>query len=287
MSYRTLIRSAATLLRASGVEDAEVDASLLLSHLTGRPALSLRLDTDGEPDAATQAAFEALLRRRVLREPLQYLLHTQPFYGRSFYVDERVLIPRPETELLCERAVALLRARPAQIALDLCCGSGCLAVTMALEAPGTRVVACDLSADALQVARQNAHQLDANVTFRQGDLWDAVPETRFDVIVSNPPYIASGELPGLQQEVRREPAMALDGGADGLCFYRRIAEKAAQFLRPGGTLLLEIGQGQAEDVARLLTQAGLTAVRVDPDYNDIPRVAQAMLPESRAERNHV
>lgn len=287
MSYRTLIRSAAALLRASGVEDAEVDASLLLSHLTGRPALSLRLDTDGEPDAATQAAFEALLRRRVLREPLQYLLHTQPFYGRSFYVDERVLIPRPETELLCERAVALLRARPAQIALDLCCGSGCLAVTMALEAPGTRVVACDLSADALQVARQNAQQLGANVTFRQGDLWDAVPETRFDVIVSNPPYIASGELPGLQQEVRREPAMALDGGADGLCFYRRIAEKAAQFLRPGGTLLLEIGQGQAEDVARLLTQAGLTAVRVDPDYNDIPRVAQAMLPESRAERNHV
>lgn len=287
MSYRTLIRSAAALLRASGVEDAEVDASLLLSHLTGRPALSLRLDTDGEPDAATQAAFEALLRRRVLREPLQYLLHTQPFYGRSFYVDERVLIPRPETELLCERAVALLRARPAQIALDLCCGSGCLAVTMALEAPGTQVVACDLSADALQVARQNAQQLGANVTFRQGDLWDAVPETRFDVIVSNPPYIASGELPGLQQEVRREPAMALDGGADGLCFYRRIAEKAAQFLRPGGTLLLEIGQGQAEDVARLLTQAGLTAVRVDPDYNDIPRVAQAMLPEPRAERNHV
>ncbi len=287
MSYRALIRSAAALLRESGVEDAEVDASLLLSHLTGRPALSLRLDTDGEPDAATQAAFDALLRRRVSREPLQYLLHTQPFYGRSFYVDERVLIPRPETELLCERAVALLRARPAQTALDLCCGSGCLAVTMALEVPGTQVIACDLSADALQVAQQNARQLGANVTFCQGDLWDAVPETRFDVIVSNPPYIASGELPGLQQEVRREPAMALDGGTDGLCFYRRIAEKAARFLRPGGTLLLEIGQGQAEDVARLLTQAGLTAVRVDPDYNDIPRVAQATLPEPRAERNHV
>lgn len=228
MTCRQLIKQAAIRLREAGIPDPEVDAALLLSHLTGKPALALRLDMDTRPDADTLAAFDALLARRLNREPLQYMLGTQPFCGRDFHVDDRVLIPRPETELLAERAVAALNAAgcrrgTAPAALDLCCGSGCLAITMKLECPDAEVHAADLSEDALNVTRLNATALHADVTVHQGDLWAACGDGCYDVIVSNPPYIPREECRTLQPEVLREPLMALDGGDDGLDFYRRIA----------------------------------------------------------------
>ena len=270
---RALLKATASAFRNAGIPDPEVDAALLLSHVTGQPPLSLRLDmTTALPDDVL-TRFDVLVSRRLTRQPLQYLLNTQPFLGRDFYVDERVLIPRPETELLAERAIAALREHPHPIALDLCCGSGALAVSMSLEFPGAQVHAADLSPDALAVTAKNAELLGASVTLHQGDLFAAVPEIAFDVIVSNPPYIPSADCLTLQEEVRREPMMALDGGTDGLNFYRRIASDAPKFLRPGGVLLLEVGFDQAEAVMALL--ADFADVQAHEDYQHIPRMIEA------------
>lgn len=273
MNPRALLKATASAFRNAGIPDPEVDAALLLSHVTGQPPLSLRLDMTTVLSDDVLTRFDALVSRRLTRQPLQYLLHTQPFLGRDFYVDERVLIPRPETELLAERAIAALREHPHPIALDLCCGSGALAVSMALEVPGAQVHAADLSPDALAVTAKNAELLGASVTLHQGDLFAAVSETAFDVIVSNPPYIPSADCLTLQEEVHREPMMALDGGTDGLNFYRRIASDAPKFLRPGGVLLLEVGFDQAEAVMALL--ADFADVRAHEDYQHIPRMIEA------------
>lgn len=273
MNPRALLKATASAFRDAGIPDPEVDAALLLSHVTGQPPLSLRLDMTTVLSDDVLTRFDALVSRRLTRQPLQYLLHTQPFLGRDFYVDERVLIPRPETELLAERAIAALREHPHPVALDLCCGSGALAVSMALEMPGAQVHAADLSPDALAVTAKNAELLGASVTLHQGDLFTAMPEIAFDVIVSNPPYIPSADCLTLQEEVRREPMMALDGGADGLNFYRRIASDAPKFLRPGGVLLLEVGFDQAEAVMALL--ADFADVRAHEDYQHIPRMIEA------------
>ena len=276
MTPRELIRRTAAAFREAGVPDPEVDASLLLSHLTGAAPLFLRTDDWTALPDDVLSAFDALAKRRLTREPLQYILHEQSFLGRSFYVDEHVLIPRPETELLAERAIDALREKGSgATALDLCCGSGCIAVSMALAVPGAVIHACDLSDGALAITRRNADTLTASVTLHQGDLLGAVEGLAFDVIVSNPPYIPTQDCIALQQEVLREPYMALDGGADGLDFYRRIAREAPAFLRPGGTLLLEVGYDQASAVLRLLENAGFHECRAHEDYQHIQRMIEA------------
>ena len=278
MTPRELLRLLTAELSAAGVPDAEVDASLLLSHVTGQPPLNLRLDSWTQVSAEDEAAVRALCEKRRTRMPLQYVLGVQPFLGRDFHVDERVLIPRPETELLAERAIAALRRHESPVALDLCCGSGCLAVSMALGDPRAHVHAADLSAGALAVTRMNAEALGAKLTLHQGDLFAALPEgLRFHVIVSNPPYIPAADCLELQTEVRREPLMALDGGADGYDFYRRIAKEAPGRLLPGGTLLMEVGFDQADMVMSLCVQAGLTPVGIHEDYQHIPRMVEARL----------
>lgn len=276
MTPRELIRRAAVALREAGVPDPEVDAALLLGHLTGAAPLFLRTDDWTALPDDVLSAFDALAARRLTREPLQYILREQSFLGRSFYVDERVLIPRPETELLAERAIDALRQKgPGAAALDLCCGSGCIAVSMALAVPNAAVHACDLSDGALAVTRRNADTLGASVTLHQGDLLSAVEGLAFDVIVSNPPYIPTEDCAVLQREVLQEPSMALDGGADGLSFYRRIAREATAFLRPGGTLLLEVGHDQAQAVLRLLEDAGFQNCLAHEDYQHIQRMIEA------------
>lgn len=280
MNPRQLIRETAVLFAAAGVPDPQVDAALLLAHVTGQDALTLRLDTDTQLPDETLDAYAALCMQRAQRVPLQYLTHEQAFLGRMFYVDERVLIPRPETELLAERALAALKdcasAHPA--ALDLCCGSGCLCVSMALGCPQAAVHGADLSPDALAVTQRNAQTLGAPVTLHQGDLFAAVAGLRFDLIVSNPPYIPRADCADLQTEVMQEPNMALDGGEDGLDFYRRIAQEAPAHLAPGGTVLLEVGFDQGATVAALMAAHGFVDCAVHPDYNDIPRMVEAHLP---------
>ena len=279
MTPRELLRLMSADMRSAGVPDAEIDASLLLSHVTGQNAMNLRLDSWSQISLADEEAFRALCEQRKTRVPLQYLIGVQSFLGRDFFVDERVLIPRPETELLAERAVELLRtAENAPVALDLCCGSGCLAVSMALGDPRADVHAADLSEGALTVTKLNAEQLHAKVTLHQGDLWNALPAlTQYDLIVSNPPYIPAEECKELQEEVLREPLMALDGGDDGYDFYRRIAKDAPRHLHPGGTLLMEVGCGQARQVMALCVDAGMTPVAIHEDYQHIERIVEARL----------
>lgn len=278
MTPRELLRQMAAELHDAGVPDADVDASLLLSHITGQNPMNLRLDSWSQVSLDDENAFRALCERRKTRIPLQYLTGVQSFLGRDFHVDERVLIPRPETELLAERALALLHADEAPMALDLCCGSGCLAISLSLGEPRAVVHAADLSDGALCVTRMNAERLHARVILHHGDLFAAVPESlRFSVIVSNPPYIPAQDCLALQEEVRREPLMALDGGVDGLDFYRRIAQEAPHRLRPGGTLLMEVGFDQAANVMSLCQAAGLTPVGIHEDYQHIPRIVEARL----------
>ena len=267
-------RAAAAQLRTAGVPDPAWDSGQLMSRVTGLAPLMARL-SERELTAEEAAAFDALVQRRLQREPLQYILGTQDFCGRSFAVDGRVLIPRPETELLAERAVRALQGFGSGAhALDLCCGSGCLGITLALEAPSAQVDMADLSEDALAVTRKNAERLGAQVSLLRGDLWDAVRARQYQLIVSNPPYIPDADCLALQAEVMREPPMALKGGMDGLDFYRRIAAGLREHLLPGGVLLLEVGFDQAERVAELLRAAGCETA-CHEDYQHILRMVEA------------
>ena len=267
-------RAAAAQLRTAGVPDPAWDSGQLMSRVTGLAPLMARL-SERELTAEEAAAFDALVQRRLQREPLQYILGTQDFCGRSFAVDGRVLIPRPETELLAERAVrALQDFGSGAHALDLCCGSGCLGITLALEVPSAQVDMADLSEDALAVTRKNAERLGAQVSLLRGDLWDAVDARQYQLIVSNPPYIPDADCLALQAEVMREPPMALKGGMDGLDFYRRIAAGLRKHLLPGGVLLLEVGFDQAERVAELLRAAGCETA-CHEDYQHILRMVEA------------
>ncbi len=260
----------------SGVDAPRLTAELLLAHALGCDRVRLYLDFDkplGEPELA---AFRALVKRRAAGEPTAYLLGRKEFYGRPFRVDRRVLVPRPETELLVEAALPALPEGGA--ALDLCTGTGCIGITLALERPGARVTAVDLSPEALAVAKENAAALGAAVDLLQGDLFGPVPpEARFHVIASNPPYVPSGELPGLSREVRQEPALALDGGPDGLAVARRLVAEAPGRLLPGGALLVELHESHAEALPALCREAGFGRVELRRDLAGLPRFVVAVV----------
>jgi release factor glutamine methyltransferase len=258
-----------------GIDAPRLTAEVLLANALSCDRVRLYLDFDkplGEPELAR---FRDLVRRRAEGEPTAYLTGRREFFGRPFRVDARVLVPRPETELLVEAALAALPEGGR--ALDLCTGSGCVAISVALAGKGARVVATDSSEDALAVARENAAALEAEVTFASGDLWAAVEDAEpFDVIVSNPPYVPAGELDSLQREVRREPRLALDGGPDGLAVLRRIVEGAPARLRPGGSLCLEMHESHAESLPALCRAAGLSRVEMRRDLAGLPRIVVAV-----------
>lgn len=224
----------------------DADAKYLAQWVTGKEGYELRFAGDMDDD--TLSRLESALRRRLAGEPVQYITGVAYFYGRAFRVDERVLIPQPDTETLVERVLA---RGAGESALDLCCGSGCIGLTIALESPGTRVVLADVDAGALDVARANSGRMGIKARFAMGDMLRAVPGERFDTIACNPPYIASGAIPALPGDVRREPVIALDGGSDGLDFYRVLAREAAEHLTEDGCLFAEIGFDQARDMERL------------------------------------
>ncbi|MBR1584483.1 MAG: peptide chain release factor N(5)-glutamine methyltransferase [Clostridia bacterium] len=258
--------------RLRHIPDPRLDAEYLLAHVLGLPRLNLLMEKRRLLSPRETAAYDALVARRAGREPLQYIIGQQPFMGLSFRTDPRALIPRNDTEALCEAALALLS--PGMRALDLCTGSGILGIALSKLRPGVQVTASDISADALALARENADALGAPVRFVQGDLFAPVNGETFDLIVSNPPYIPAALRGKLQAEVEREPALALFAGADGLDFYRRIAREAPGHLAPGGWLLLEIGDDQFPAVQALLSPAfdGITLIR---DMNGLPRVIRA------------
>lgn len=277
MTPRELIRTSAERFRTAGVPDPENDASLLLSRLAGRPALELRLDTDTELDESILSGFQELEAKRLDRIPLQYLLGEAPFYRRMFLVDSRVLIPRPETELLCDWALEVVRDIHSPRILDLCCGSGCIGLTLKAERPDAAVTLSDISQDALDVAAANASRLSLDVGLCRSDLLEAFGPDSFDLIVSNPPYIPSAECGRLQPEVMREPRLALDGGPDGCDLYRRIAESAVSVLLPGGKLLMELGADESGILSAVLSDCGFHRAEIRKDYAGIDRMILASL----------
>lgn len=258
------------------VDAPRLTAEILLSHVLKLSRVRLYVDLDRPLSKDELGAYRALIERRMAGEPTQYLTGVREFYNRPFKVDARVLIPRPETELLVEAALRMLPKDAPGRALDVCTGSGCIAISLAAERPQATVIATDLSPDACALARENAQTLGVadRVTVLQGDLFTPVPAgERFQVVVSNPPYIASGEIPGLSAEVRREPKLALDGGPDGLVAVRRVVTGARQWLEPGGLLALEIGEDQGPAVLELLRAAGYADARVEKDLERRERMA--------------
>lgn len=277
MTIKQALAQAREQLAQAGVPDPDIDAELMLSHVLDQSRLMLRLNGQTELTTEQEQRFSMLLLSRASRKPLQYLLGEQYFYGLRFQVDERVLIPRQETEELCECGIAHLRSlnRNNLSVLDLCTGSGAIAVTIKHECPSASVTASDLSTDALSLASLNARANGAEITFVQGDLWVPLEGRQFDLILSNPPYIPTQDCAELQQEVLQEPVMALDGGTDGLNFYRRIAQEAPAHLTQDGFIAVEVGIHQAKDVAALFAQAGLSDVSIQTDLCGVERIVSA------------
>lgn len=271
MTGRALVREGEEVLAAAGVKEPGYDARALFLFAAQLTLTDYVRSADGEVPEEVRAAFSSYCARRAEGEPLQYITGSAPFYGRDFYVDEGVLIPRFDTETLIE--AVLPRMKRGMRVLDLCTGSGCIPVTLALEGPGeTEVTGSDISEAALRVAGINASRLGADVRFIRSDLFLQI-SGRYDIITANPPYIRSADIDRLDKEVRLyEPRTALDGSEDGLLFYRRIAGDAGAHLVPGGLLAFEIGADQAEDVRAVMKDSGFCDLTVFKDLAGLDRV---------------
>jgi release factor glutamine methyltransferase len=274
-----VIQKSAEFLARKGVDSPRLQTELLLAHVLKLPRMKLYLDFERALSAAELEVARDLVKRRGRREPLQHITGSTSFCGLEMDVNRSVLVPRPETELLAEAGWFFLREpRPsrAPTALDFGTGSGCVAIALAVKCPGARLVALDASADALAVAGKNAsaNGVGDRIEFRLGDgMAVLTPGERFDLIVSNPPYIPTAEIATLQAEVRDfDPRAALDGGVDGLDFFRLLATQSAEFLHPGGRIMVEFGDGQAAAVGALFTAAGWRVEAVRADYAQRDRI---------------
>ena len=261
------LRGAALLLERAGIETARLDAECLLAQVLGSTRWELALHRERRLPSEAFARFLTLLQRRERRKPLAYLTGTREFWSLALAVTPGVLVPRPETETLVEATLTALRRRPEACRhdgglLDLCTGTGAVAIALARELPEARLIATDVSRRALRVARRNAetHGVAERIRFYRGDLWRAlegvVPAGTLDAVVANPPYIPSAAIPALMPEVQWEPRVALDGGPDGLAVHRQIIGGAPRFVRAGGLVLLEIGADQGPGVAALFEASG-------------------------------
>ena len=279
-TIQALLKWTADYLRTKGIESARLESEVLLAHVLNCPRIELIARSLEQPAEADRAKFRELIRRRVEGWPVAYLVGTKEFYLLKFEVSPAVLVPRPETETLVMEALRLLKPLKGPTVLDLGTGSGCIAVSVAHQKKDARVTATDISPDASDVARRNAerHGVADRITFLQGDLLAAVPAgSTFDLVVSNPPYVTPTELAALTPDVREhEPRLALDGGPDGLAFYRRIAAGVGPLLKPGGWLLVEIGATQDEAVRALFAErAELELGPTLKDGHKLPRVVTA------------
>lgn len=267
-------------LTKAGIENPRWDSDLLLGHVLGRRREELYLDRDGVLSAAAWKTYQELAARRTAREPLQYILKNQEFMGLSFYVDNRVLIPRADSEIIVEKLLELKESAKqdsyktkAKIA-DLCTGSGALAVAIAHYWPDAYIVGTDLSAAALDVAQYNALLNHVQVDWLQGDFFEPICGEKWDWLITNPPYIPKEEYQKLAPEIFREPEIALVGVENGLIFYRRLAEEAASLLKRDGKILMEIGWDQGQQVKDLFEKRGFQT-RIFKDYGGRDRVVYA------------
>jgi release factor glutamine methyltransferase len=301
------IQKSTEFLGKKNVESPRLQTELLLAHLLKMPRMKLYLNFDRVLTPAETDALRELVKRRGQREPLQHITGSTSFCGHEIAVNRNVLVPRPETELLAELGWQFLQGRagnplpadrraedcsPYQ-ALDFCTGSGCIAIALAAKCPEAKIIATDISAEVLNLAKENAVQnkIAERIEFRQGDGFAALedfgvrrhvgafesgdmsPHSKFDLIVSNPPYIPSAEIAKLEPEVRDfDPRAALDGGADGLDFYRLIASQAGAFLKPGGKVMVEFGDGQAEAIRKIFETEKWIVEAVKEDYSQRARI---------------
>ena len=284
MTILEVIQRSTDFLTKKGVASPRLQVELLIAHLLKMPRMQIYLNFERvlkEPELQT---LREMVQRRGNREPLQYIIGTVPFCSWDLIVTPAVLIPRPETEILAERGwqfLSTLNPQPST-ALDFGTGSGCLAIALALKNPTTEVHASDASEEALNIAKQNAAKHNANIHFHKGDGFAALPAgLRFDLIISNPPYISSAEIETLEPEVKdHEPCSALDGGADGLDFYRLLAAQAKDWLKPTGKILLEFGDGQADQISKIFLSQHFVVESIESDYSQRPRILSARPPLS-------
>jgi release factor glutamine methyltransferase len=272
-TIEAILRWSTDDFRARGLDKPRLEAEVLLGHALGVDRMRLVIDSKRPLEPAELTRFRDYVKRRRAREPVAYIVGRREFYGRPFRVDKRVLIPRPDTETLVDVALARTTACSLSMrALDLCTGSGCVAISLARARPTACVHATDLS--------ENAFRLGAHtVGFWRGDLFGALPADcgPFDIVVANPPYIATSEVEGLERDIKDfEPRLALDGGADGLAFVRRIVEDAPSRLAPGGTLAMEIGAGEATEVVKIFEASGFASVTVTRDLGRMERVVDGV-----------
>ena len=290
MRLLDLLRKSTDCLEAAGIDEAFADAELLVFHAANMDRIDAYVNNP-EVKSSDSAKVRRLLQRRLKGEPVQYIVGQIEFLGLTIKVGRGVLIPRPETELLVEEAIKAVMRNKISVAskeknalrvtqraslsvLDLCTGSGCIALSLAKEFPDAEVYGTDLSKEALVYAKKNAKANDIkNVTFLQGSLFEPVKGKAYDLITANPPYIRRSELETLQREIRDwEPISALDGGEDGMDFYRTILSSADKFLNPGGSLFLELGYDQAEAVKKVAKRQGFLDLTVINDYAGIGRI---------------
>ena len=281
---------AAGELAKAGVDTPRLDAELLVAHVLGKDRAYVFAHPNQELTQREQDELKACVSRRFMREPLPYITGKREFFKRTFFVSPAVLIPRQETETLVETVLRRIPKRnegASPLILDVGTGSGCIAITLALELPNVRVIACDVSPEALAVAQRNALSLipqnptaeHGGVSFRCADFPNELNDVAgcLDVLVSNPPYVADCDFGKLPPEVANyEPRIALFAGEDGLLFIKKIAQNARRFLKPGGLIALEVGVGQAERVSEMLAQSGIGQIEITPDLAGIPRVVSGI-----------
>ena len=286
MTVLEVIQRSTEFLAKKGVDSPRLQTELLLAHLLQVPRMQLYLDFERRLTPAQVSELRALVKRRGQREPLQHITGTTSFCGLELGVDRRALVPRPETELLAEKGWEfLLRLSQSQartpIALDFGTGSGCLAIALACRCPSARIYAVDISPQALALAGLNAkqHVLPGQIEFVAGNGLAALPAgVKLDLLISNPPYIARPEIETLEPEVRdHDPHVALDGGEDGLDFYRDLATQSAAHLLPDARLMVELGDGQAANVRELFEAQKWIVEALHDDYNRCPRILVARL----------
>lgn len=271
MTYRQLYEYGVEKLVEAGIDEAKLDARLLLEYICHTDRNTLLVHGDIERNEMEEQFYRMCIEKRATRIPLQHITGEQEFMGLTFRVNQHTLIPRQDTETLVEEGMRHMY--DGMRILDMCTGSGCILLSLLKYSNECEGIGVDISEEALKVARENAQRLGLKAEFVQGDLFEPVPEKKFDMIVSNPPYIETAVIETLMPEVRdHEPMQALDGMEDGLFFYRKIVEKAPAFLTKGGWLLFEIGHNQGEAVSKLMTVQGFKEVEVVKDYTGLDRV---------------
>lgn len=276
-SLKELLADGTKMLTQAGIDEAELDARYILEYITGLNSAQYFIHSEDIIEKNKAEEFFRLIERRSKRIPLSYVIGTRDFFGLTFKVDENVLIPEQETELLVEEVI---KHSEGKSVLDMCTGSGCIAISIALFGKPSKVAASDISEKALEVARENAKSLKSGeISFIQGDMFENVTD-KFDIIVSNPPYIETGEIDELMPEVRDYiPRLALDGDIDGLKFYRIISKEAVKKLNKNGRIFYEIGYNQSRAVASILLENGFTDVKIMKDYSGLDRLVMAKLDE--------